>query len=255
MIAKKENVLFFTLGGFFITNALVAELIGGKIFSVEKTLGLAPANLTVFGFDGLSFNMSAGSILWPFVFVMTDIINEYYGRKGVRYLSFLAAGLIVYAFIMIFLAMEVHPADFWLSIYSDVKPDINYGFKKVFGQGLNIIIGSVTAFLLGQFLDVYIFQRLRKVTGEKMIWLRAVGSTVVSQLIDSFVVAFIAFYVLGDMELKFLLALVIVGYLFKFVVAVLMTPLLYFVHWAVERYLGHERAHELKQRAVSGNWL
>ncbi|MEL6133183.1 MAG: VUT family protein, partial [Bacteroidota bacterium] len=91
---KKENILFIILGGFFVTNALIAEIIGTKLFSVEKIFGLEPANLTLFGQEGNSFNMTAGVLLWPVVFVMTDIINEYYGKKGVQILSYLTAALI-----------------------------------------------------------------------------------------------------------------------------------------------------------------
>ncbi len=65
----------------------------------------------------------------------------------------------------------------------------------IFRQGLWIIIGSMVAFLIGQVLDVLVFHRIKKITGEKRIWLRATGSTLVSQLVDSFVVLFIAFYV------------------------------------------------------------
>ena len=101
--------LLIILGGFFIANALIAEFIGIKIFSLEETLGFHPANIPVFGFD-LSFNLTAGVLLWPVVFVMTDIINEYYGIRGVRLLSFLAAGLIAYAYLMVYLGIRLTPA-------------------------------------------------------------------------------------------------------------------------------------------------
>src|SRR4028119_2182845 len=100
IIKDKPTRLFIILGGFFIANALIAEIIGVKLFSLEKSLGLTPANLHLFG-NSFSFNLTAGVLLWPVVFIMTDIMNEYYGPKGVRFLSFLAAGLILFAFVVI----------------------------------------------------------------------------------------------------------------------------------------------------------
>lgn len=249
--ADKSQTLFFVLGGFFIANALIAELIGGKLFSVEETLGFEPLDLQVLGQEHLSLTMSAGSILWPFVFVFTDVINEYFGQRGVRFLSFLTAGLIGYAFVMIYGAMRLHPSAVWFSLNPDIQPDINYAFQKVFGQGLSIIIGSITAFLVSQLLDVWIFRRLRALTGAKYIGLRALGSTVVSQLIDSFLVSFIAFYLLGNWTMELIFALLIVSYPYKFVVAVLMTPLLYLIHGLIERYLGADLAEEMKRQAAA----
>ena len=197
----KETKLFIILAGFFVANAIIAEFIGVKIFSLEKTFGIKPADISLFGSKGLSFNLTAGVLLWPVVFVMTDIINEYYGRKGVRLLSFLAAGLISYAFLMCFIAIHLTPADFWP--HSHIKPslsvdeqsairtgvgDYNAAFRLVFGQGLWIIAGSLIAFLIGQLVDVFIFHKIKRLTGERLLWLRSTGSTVISQLLDSYVV-------------------------------------------------------------------
>ena len=110
---NKATLLFMVLGGFFITNALIAELIGIKIFSLEKIFGLHPFNMTLFGVTDLGFNLTAGVILWPVVFVMTDIINEYFGRRGVQMLSWMAVVMIVYAFFMFFLGIHLPPNDWW----------------------------------------------------------------------------------------------------------------------------------------------
>lgn len=254
MIGKKENILFLVLAGFFITNALVAELIGTKLFSVERWFGFEPLDLKVLGNEHLALTMSAGSLLWPVVFVMTDIINEYYGAKGVRLLTFITAGLILYAFFMIFWALNVPPSDVWYAINPDVKPDINYAYNKVLGQGMTMIFASIMAFLVSQVLDVWVFQRLRKITGENKLWLRALGSTVVSQLVDSFIVGFVAFYIFGDLSFGFIIALLVVSYPYKFIVATLMTPIIYLVHFAVDKYLGKERAHALTVKASKGEW-
>lgn len=244
----RASILFVVLGGFFITNALLAEFIGVKIFSVEKTLGFAPLNLKVFGQEGLGFNMTAGVLLWPVVFVFTDILNEYYGKRGIRLLSYLTAGLISYGFLMVFLAMQVVPADFWIGTKVDAGVEnMESAFDAIFGQGLRIILGSLTAFLIGQFVDVYTFSWIRKRTGEKRIWLRATGSTLVSQLVDSYVVLFVAFY--GVFPTVYIFAIGLVAYLYKFLVAILSTPIIYLVHDLIDRYLGKERAAALKASA------
>lgn len=246
---KKENLLFVVLGGFFIANAILAELIGVKLFSLEETLGISPFHFDFFGQTNMSFNMTAGVLLWPVVFVMTDIINEYYGKKGVKILSYLAVVLISYVFLMAFMAIKTTPAGFWVESNKDIQPDINYAYGKIFGQGLWIIVGSIFAFLVSQLVDVTVFQYLRKYTGEKSIWVRATGSTLVSQLIDSFVVLFIAFYIGQGWTLSLVLAVCTVNYIYKFLMAILLTPIIYLVHEGIERYLGVELAEKLKLEA------
>lgn len=224
-----------------------------KIFSVEHWLGMEPINLTFFGQKGLSFNMTAGVLLWPVVFVMTDIINEYFGRKGVRQLTYIAVALICYAYLIVLLAIELPPADFWVGskLEGFGITDFNAAFAAVFGQGLWIIIGSLVAFLIGQLVDVITFQRIRAITGENKIWLRATGSTLVSQFIDSFVVLFIAFYVGADWPLVLVLAIGLVNYIYKVAVAIILTPVLYIAHYAIDGFLGKELSKELTDAAAS----
>lgn len=265
MILKdKQARLFLFLGGFFIANALIAEFIGVKIFSLEKSLGLTPIVFSFFGEENLSFNLTAGVLLWPIVFVMTDVINEYFGKRGVRLLSFMAVALILYAFFMFFIAIRLVPADFWPT--SHIQPglpiemqesirvkvsDYNYAFRLVYGQGLWIIVGSLIAFLIGQLLDVLVFHQIKKSTGENMIWLRATGSTLVSQFVDSFVVLFVAFYIGAGWSIKLVLAIGLVNYIYKFIMAVALTPLIYIAHDIIERYLGPELATKLKNEALA----
>jgi uncharacterized integral membrane protein (TIGR00697 family) len=260
-LRDKSVRLFLVLGGFFIANALIAEIIGVKIFSFEKTFGINPLQIKLFGQDALSLNLTAGVLLWPVVFVMTDIINEYFGMKGVRFLSYLTAGLIIFAFLVFQAAMLLTPADFFVtSKQGSGISDMNIAYKSVLGQGGFIIIGSIVAFILGQLIDVFVFHRIKKVTGEKKIWLRATGSTLVSQFIDSFVVLFIAFYIGtrvnqngNDFVWPFglFVAVGIVNYLYKFLVALLMTPVIYLVHGMIEKYLGIEKAAAMKKAALA----
>ncbi len=259
IIKSKPTRLFLILGGFFIANALIAEIIGVKIFSLEKTMGFSPMDIHILGND-LSFNLTAGVLLWPVVFIMTDIINEYYGMRGVRFLSWLTAGLIAFAFLIFIGAINLVPADFFItSKQGSGIPDMSKAYNSVLGQGGFIIIGSITAFILGQLIDVFVFHKIKRVTGEKKIWLRATGSTLISQFIDSFVVLFIAFYIGTRVNasgndfvwpFKLFIAVGIVNYIYKFIIAILMTPVIYLMHGIIERYLGHEQAAEMKKAAM-----
>lgn len=255
ILKDKSTKLFILLAGIFITSALLAEVIGVKIFSLEDTVGVQRANINLFG-SPFSFHLTAGVLLWPLVFVMTDIINEYYGTRGVKFLSYLTIGLISYAFLIFNGAIALSPSEYF-SIGNGIdKPDA--AFRGIFGQGMWIIIGSMVAFLVGQVLDVLVFHRIKKVTGEKSIWLRATGSTLVSQLVDSFVVLFIAFYVgkriqTGQGDPWSLHQVLVTGtgnYIYKFVVAILLTPVIYGVHAWIEKYLGHGLAAEMKNAAM-----
>ena len=234
-------------------------MLGVKIFSAEKTLGLSPAQIPLLGDFTLDFNLTAGVIIWPIVFITTDIINEYFGKKGVRRISFLTAGFITYAFLVIYGVTMLTPADFWLDVNStdpEGNPfNINFAYSTIFRQGLGIILGSLTAFLIGQFLDVMVFQKLRKLTGEGKIWLRATGSTLVSQLIDSFVVLFIAFYVFGNWSLEQMLSVGVINYIYKAVIAIALTPLLYLAHDIIDRYLGKDNASQVAEDAASSDFF
>jgi queuosine precursor transporter len=213
-------MVFIVLAGLFITNAIVAELIGSKLIQIGP------------------FVMSIGIIPWPIVFLSTDLINEYYGRNGVKKLSLITASLIAYAFVILLFAIKV-PAAVGISGVSDEQ------FYAVFGQSLWIIVGSIAAFLTSQVVDVSIFWLLRDKTGGKMIWLRSTGSTVISQLIDTFVVLGIAFWLPGKMTTAVFLNAALTGYAFKLIIAVALTPLIYIGHNAIDKYLGDDEAHKI----------
>lgn len=248
---QKRNRLFLVLAGIFITNALLAEMIGVKIFSAESTVGLQPAHLNIFGFT-MDFNLTAGVIIWPVVFITTDLINEYFGKPGVKLVSYLTVILIAYAFVILLVAINLPPADWWVnSNATDPNGnafDINHAFGRIFGQGQQIIIASIIAFLLGQLVDVFVFQKLKQITGSRYLWLRATGSTLVSQFIDSFVVLYIAFY--DDFSFAQINAIGITNYLYKFAVAILLTPLIYLGHAIIDRYLGKDNAEKMSAEAA-----
>ena len=150
----KVQRLFLVLSGVFIANAIMAEFIGVKIFALEATLGIDPFEWNLYGQSG-SLNFTAGVLLWPVVFLLTDVVNEYFGRRGVRFISWLAVALIVYAFAFAYLAIGLAPAPWWVTIgVAQGVPDMQAAYAAIFGQGLWTIGGSITAFLIGQLVDV-----------------------------------------------------------------------------------------------------
>jgi uncharacterized integral membrane protein (TIGR00697 family) len=253
----KELILFIVLSGFFLINALLAELIGAKIFSLEKMLGITPLNISFLGNENFSLNMSVGIIIWPFVFILSDIVNEYFGISGVKRLSYLGAILIGYSFVIIFFSTKLQPSDYWLQVngYNGTPGsfNINTAYTTIFKQGMGIIVGSITAFLVGQLVDMYVFHSIRKATGHKMLWLRANGSNIVSQFVDSFLILIIAFYWLGNWSFSKVIALGMVQYIYKIGIAALLTPVIYWVHFGIDRYLGREHSNELMDRAEDKN--
>jgi uncharacterized integral membrane protein (TIGR00697 family) len=211
-LKNRKDIVFLVLAGFFITNAIVAELIGGKLVQ----------------FFGL-FTQSIGIILWPVIFLLTDLINEYYGKDGVRKLTYITVGLISFTFIVLSVALNIPATSF-----SPVSDSV---FNTIFGQSQWIIIGSIIAFLLSQLVDVYVFWMFKKATGDKHIWLRATGSTMVSQLIDTFVVQFIAFVLPGKWPFSEFLVNASWGYAFKLLVALALIPMIYLGHYVIGKYL------------------
>jgi uncharacterized integral membrane protein (TIGR00697 family) len=249
--------LFLLLAGFFIANALVAEFVGVKIFSLEKTLNFDPFSFSFFGNENLGFNLTAGVVLWPVIFIMTDVINEYFGMRSVRLLSYLTVGLVIYAFIMVYFAIGLAPNEWWQFESGKLAEDSNHhlsdmslSYNTIMGQGLWIIGGSMVAFLIGQVVDVAIFHKIKKYTGESKVWLRATGSTFVSQFIDSYIVLIVAFYIGSDWDLNRVLAIGTVNLIYKFVIAILLTPIIYLAHGVIDNYLGKELSENMKAEAA-----
>jgi hypothetical protein len=215
MFQTRRDLVYIILAGFFITNAIVAEMIGGKLIQVGP------------------FVMSIGIVPWPVVFLTTDLINEHYGKKGVRKLSFLTAGLISYMLLILFIGVHLTAVSF-----SPVKDS---AFYEVFGQVQWIIVASIIAFVVSQIVDVSIFWIFRNATNGKMIWLRATGSTAVSQLIDTFLVAGIAFWLPGKITFGQYVNMAGTGYVFKLIVAVALTPFIYIGHNLINKYLEKDK--------------
>lgn len=252
ILKDRPGKLLVFFAAFFVANALIAECIGGKIFSLEHLLGLPPANITLFGHSGLSFNLTCGVILWPLEFVITDIINEFYGPKVVRRISYITISLITYAFLMFYLAIHLPSADFWIgSNHAKGIDNMQTAFSGIFGQGLWIIVGSLVAFLFSQLIDVLVFHKIKKATGDKWIWLRATGSTLVSQLIDSYIVLIIAFKIGNNWSWTQVIAIGMVNYIYKAIVALVLTPVIMLVEGKIIRYIGQGTAEKMKAAAMN----
>jgi uncharacterized integral membrane protein (TIGR00697 family) len=244
------------LGGIFLTNAIIGETMGMKIVSLEAIFGLPPAQIQLLGNLKFDFNFPVGVLIWPIVFIVSDLINEYFGVKGVKQISFLTMGLMFYSILMVTLFTHLPPAQFWLDLYQkEQQININKSYSLIFSQTTNIVIGSFTAFLVSQLLDSYVFHQIKKKTGAKKIWLRATGSTLVSQMVDSFVVLFMTYYLLANPAWSFnqVISAALLSYSYKFMVAILLTPVLYIAHNFIDNYLGIEEAKEMVEKAVEEN--
>ena len=215
-LKNRKDIVFLVLAGFFITNALIAELIGGKLIQ----------------FFGL-FTQSIGIILWPMVFILTDLINEHFGKDGVKKLTYITIGLISFAFIILAIAIKIPATSF--------SPVNNEVFKTVFGQSQWIIFGSIVAFFVSQLVDVYVFISLKKITGNKFIWLRATGSTLISQLVDTFIVQYIAFVIPAKWTFDEFIINASWGYSFKLFIAIALIPIIYIGHYLIDKFLKKEK--------------
>ncbi len=221
------------MSGIFIANALLGELIGGKLFQIGPAV------------------FSLGVLPWPIVFLTTDLINEYFGKDGVKKLTLFTAALVLYAFVIIYIGMAIPAVSF--------SPVGDEAFNIVFGQSLWIIFASVIAFLISQGIDVFVFWLVRDRTGGAMLWLRSTGSTVISQLIDTFVVMGFAFYLPSVLELiplekrmnfdQYLLTSSS-NYGYKVLIAIALTPLIYAGHGIIEKILGHSESEHLIDKAA-----
>jgi uncharacterized integral membrane protein (TIGR00697 family) len=207
--SRRERA-FLVLAGIFLAHAILGELIGGKLFTTA------------------GYVISIGVIPWPVVFITTDLVNEYYGPNAVRRLTLLAIALILYVFVLLFICMRVPAAG--------ISPVDDESFRVVFGQSMWIIAGSLIAFAISQMLDSGIFVLARKYTEGRLLWLRAVGSTVLSQLIDTFVINSIAFGLSGQLGAGEVVELSLTNYTYKFLVALGTLPLVYLGHGVLDRY-------------------
>jgi uncharacterized integral membrane protein (TIGR00697 family) len=171
--------------------------------------------------------LSAGIIPFPLTFVLTDVVNEFYGTEGARRLTFVGLGAALFVWLVIQLALHLPP--------SPVSPIPDAVFQSAFGTSARLYVASLSAYVIGQLLDISIFRTLRRLTGHRLLWLRATGSTVLSQMIDSFTVSFV--FLAGTQRLGFISHNAANNYVGKLIMAVLLTPAIYAMHAVFRRRL------------------
>jgi queuosine precursor transporter len=222
---SRRQWFFIVLTGILITSAVTAELISNKLVQV-------PVHFRLFDHDFGPYVTIVGILPWPVVFLVTDLMNEFYGHKAVRRVSWISAGLIGYCFLIVSGALALPAQEI---PGSGVATDAE--FHKVFGQSQSVILGSLTAFILSQLLDATLFQWIKNRTGNRLIWLRSTGSTVVSQLFDSYVVMYIGFVVPGTIPIGSFWGIAFNNYTLKLLIAILLTPMIYAGHYSIRKYL------------------
>lgn len=214
--------LFITLVSVFMTCLVVGDIIGGK--------------LTSFELFGKEWVFSVGQLAFPVTFILTDILNEFYGRQVVRRVTFIAFFMVGLTFALIYLSAAMPWAPFTLDAsWTGVSPK---EFEVVFTQATQIQIGSMIAFLLGNLVDISVFWFLKRLTGNRMLWLRATGSTAVSQLLDTIVISGIIW--LDKVPVSTYVTIVLTSYLIKLAAAIVVTPVIYGLHEVIEKRFGLE---------------
>lgn len=211
--------LFVVLAAVFCTCLVVGDIIGGKLIEAH-----------VFG---LTIPLTVGMIPFPVTFLLTDLLNEFYGKQAARFVTWVAFAMAVLAFAFLYLALQIPIAE--IARAPDWTGVTEHSFENVFGGSLRMIVASLSAYLVSQFADIGVFHLLRRATQGRMLWLRATGSTVISQGIDTITIQVVAWY--GKLPISEIVALMVSSYLIKFLIAVGLTPGIYGAHALVERVL------------------
>lgn len=232
---SRPQKLFVVCSAVFLTALVIAEATASKFFTALEL----PFTITILGQEFTRVIMTAGVLAFPITFIVTDVMNEYYGKRGIRFVTMVGMAMIIFEFLLLQLAMAV-PVD-------PISPVSQGAFTEVFGSTTRIIFGSLVAYLIGQLADITLFHWLRKKTEGRHLWLRATGSTFGSQFLDTFIVLIIAFA--GQLPIGAIIAITLFNYAYKFVIAVAITPLIYLAHWGMDKYLGHETAQALIEKA------
>ncbi len=234
-VLSRPQKLFVACTAVFLTALVVAEATASKFFTAFDL----PFSVHILGQEFTSVIMTAGVIAFPITFIVTDLMNEYFGKKGIRYVTLVGMVMIVFEFVLLQIAMAVPTAS--------ISPVPEDAFNIVFGASGRVIFGSLVAYLVGQLADITLFHWLRGLTKGKHLWLRATGSTFGSQFLDTFIVLTVAF--VGQLSFQEIVAITLFNYGYKFIIAIVITPVIYAAHWVMDRYLGEELAHQLVEEA------
>lgn len=226
-----SSKLYVYLCATFVACLLLGDVIGGKTTSLP---GFGP-------FERIG-PISVGMIPFPVTFLLTDVINDFYGRKGARFVTMLGFWMAVLAWIVLQISSHAH---------TDASSYFGRDeFQKIFGGSAQLFVASMLAYLIGQFLDIHVFQFWKALTESRHLWLRATGSTVLSQLVDTLTINVIFWGWTASIDSSSFLGRMTAadrwGWIFakigreyglKVVIAVFMTPLVYALHGAIVRWL------------------
>jgi queuosine precursor transporter len=220
MVLDAKHKLFVALAATFCTCLVVGDLIGGKLVSGD-----------VFGFR---FTTTVGMLPFPVTFLLTDLLNEFYGKRAARFVTFVGFFMAVLTFAVVLLAAEVPIAE--LTRAPNWEGVTDASFRNVFVGSLRMLAASLVAYLTAQLVDISVFAALRKLSEGRMLWLRATGSTAVSQAIDTIAITVVAWA--GLLSTPEMLRIMVSAYILKLGIAVGLTPLVYGLHTLIERRLG-----------------
>lgn len=220
---SSRHQLYLVLVSLFVTSLLVADIVAGKYFTVG------------------ALTMSVGTVTFPIAFLLTDIVNEYYGRPGARMMTGMGMAMLIVGFAIItFSRFLPVSADSYVSQES---------FDAVFGISARLFGASLVAYLVSQVVDIHTFHLVKGITASRHLWLRAIGSTAVSQVVDTLFVNFGA--LLGHVPVERIVEIVVASYLYKLVVAVMLTPLCYLAHDIITRRMGIPPAPHDERQALA----
>ena len=208
---KFKDQLYIILVGIFIASLVTCNLIANKFVTINL------------GFK--VFIVSAGILPYPLTFLVTDLISEIYGQKKANLVVF--AGFVASIFVLSFLWLGAQ----FNSIPSSIIDDFTY--NAVFQNAWRLITASMAAYLFAQFVDVRVFHFWKKLTNGKHLWLRNNCSTMASQLIDTTLVISILF--VGVWDTNQILSAIIDGWIFKMLMALLDTPIIYAIIYFLKR--------------------
>ncbi|AUC74224.1 queuosine precursor transporter [Olleya sp. Bg11-27] len=207
LLAQK---IYLLLGGLFITSLVVSNLIFQKFFYWH------PFNITLFG--AKLFEISVGILPYPITFLITDLISEIYGKKRANQIVIGGIFASIFSLLIVFTANSV-PATNWSPVSDSL-------FTNVFGNTIIAVFASMMAYLLAQLVDIQIYHFWKRITKGKHLWLRNNFSTFLSQFVDTFSVL-ILLCSFGEIPWDRFTGLLISGFIFKVLIAILDTPFLY----------------------------
>jgi uncharacterized integral membrane protein (TIGR00697 family) len=233
MLLSRRQRLYVYLCAIFLTALLIGDTIGSKLFTTDIPLG----------FTTLHATLSVGAIWFPITFLITDVINEFYGSRGARFVTFLGFWMAILAFFIILAARRIPAAPF--------SPVPQAAFDTVLGGANRVFVASLAAYLVGQLVDIAVFQSAKRLTQSRHLWLRSTGSTLISQLIDTIVVQYIAFS--GQISAAQLRQATVTSYTVKLLIAIGLTPVIYALHAAIHRRLHLEEHPADAERVHTAN--